>query len=133
MRQVTAFEAHLLARLSRAREHIPLAHLAEFDAVLAHARDGHHGWTMLWSSLSPAQRRLMSALCDAGGKALRIATRGVGRTSATGQGVCSRVSTIRALARRGLLDWAEPTHEKEWVVTASDKGRSLLAALRTRA
>lgn len=102
--------------------------VAEFDANMRDVETGIYRARNLWHSISPAQRAVLAHFPLTSGNRLRRAHSGY---VVDGPGLPLprpvRLSTLRAMADRGLVDWDGGAFDPEAAAVLSEQGRFVLA------
>lgn len=96
--------------------------VAKFDKEMKDIRSGAYAARMCWHSISPAQRRALSAAGDSGA----LVRMGKQYNSVAGSAGICRLKTIRALIAHELLDCDGGAFDPESRVVISDRGRFVL-------
>jgi hypothetical protein len=103
----------------------------ELDEKMRLIENGVQNARSTWHSISDAQRALLGHVVErTGNMRLVISDRGALTYAVEPPGVPlpkpARLSTVRALASRGLLDWDGGAFKPEWAAVANEKAKFVL-------
>lgn len=103
----------------------------ELEQNFQDVESGVTGARATWHSISDAQRALLAHVVErTGNMRLVISNRGALTYQVDPPGVPlpkpARLSTVRALAARGLLDWDGGAFKPEWAAVANERAKFVL-------